>query len=149
MSHQDLQNTSRNAHNVPILLSVVAAGRFDLLESHFHHETANYHRPLSQVQVTEFFGSVSNVQTLQTCGDYHGRPATGKELLVNEAGADVEASTTNNEVPVRASSDKHEEQQQQQQLWQQPRAPVAGPDMVVLAGFAGLCAVAVFVSMRA
>lgn len=138
---------SSRPRNVLLLLPVFAAGRFDLLESTFHYETANYHRPLSQVQVTEFFGSVSNVQTLQACGDYNGTPAVGEALLGSEAGDVADASSSNSVAPVNATTnDSHAAEQQQQQ--QQPRDPAAGPDLLVLAGFAGLCAVAVLVSIR-
>ena len=51
-------------------------GRYDLMESHFHYTTANYHRPLGEVQVTEFFGSVSDVKGLHKSYPFSGRTSS-------------------------------------------------------------------------
>jgi hypothetical protein len=51
------------------------------MESHFHYTTANYHRPLKEVQVTEFFGSVSDVKGLQKRYPFAGLPSRHQEGL--------------------------------------------------------------------
>jgi hypothetical protein len=78
-THPRSRNTTHHGHPLPCPLHPFLASfkihRFEVLDSHFHYNASNHHRPLSKAPVTDFFGSVSAVQptpTLDnTAGDLH------------------------------------------------------------------------------
>jgi hypothetical protein len=46
----------------PVVAAFDCLCRFEVLDSHFHYDVTNYNRPLIDVPVTDFFGSVSAVR---------------------------------------------------------------------------------------
>jgi hypothetical protein len=48
-----------------------------VLDSHFHYDASNYRRPLDQVPVTDFFGSVSSIRPTPALNSTAGDADTG------------------------------------------------------------------------
>lgn len=55
------------------------------MDSHFHHDASHYHKPLDQVLVTSFFGSVSRVQQTPAIKDTIGDIQDFQQLAASES----------------------------------------------------------------
>eukprot|EP00878_Enallax_costatus_P031621 GHUV01034585.1.p1 GENE.GHUV01034585.1~~GHUV01034585.1.p1 ORF type:complete len:404 (+),score=96.46 GHUV01034585.1:190-1401(+) len=49
-------------HSNMTLADLFSIYRYEVMDSHFHYDVSNYNKPLGQVPITSFFGSVSRVQ---------------------------------------------------------------------------------------